>query len=340
MDIKTCRPAILPVKQLYLEQILPELGKAREALARYDEVVSHEIYAKTLLKPMRWLEAIASLHPHSTKSLFQEVFGLHTHSVSQERAALIQRICDDKKGLDAAIRLGERHKLGAAFFCHLHKIIKKRDSAHPQEVGKLRSLQNWIGPKGCTIQEAYFYPPKPARVVPLMRNLDLYLSALEIDPLLQIAIAFAQFLIIHPFMDGNGRLARILVPVFCKKIKLTSNASLFMSAHFAKDRLEYFHKLFLISEKKAWEEWIIYFLQGVTQESIRLKDCFLKLQKLHHHLVEESSELIAKRLFENPLVKRKQTKIDRHLLKKKLLAPYGEELCIFQPLISTVEKFS
>ncbi|MGE5195928.1 MAG: Fic family protein, partial [Anaerolineae bacterium] len=97
-------------------------------------------------------------------------------------------------------------------------------------------------------------------------NLKKYLHYKEKDPLVQLAIFFAQLLIIHPFMDGNGRVARALIPFFLYKKNIVSTPLFYLSAYFKRYRLQYFEKLFSISSKNEWEEWIRFFLKGVIHE--------------------------------------------------------------------------
>lgn len=104
-----------------------------------------------------------------------------------------------------------------------------------------------------------------------MENLLQYMRKQEADPLVQLAIAFAQLLIIHPFMDGNGRVGRVMIPLFTYKKGVTSKPILHLSRYFKKHRLAYFEKLFAITTNKMWEEWIRFFLKGVIVESERLR---------------------------------------------------------------------
>ena len=107
-----------------------------------------------------------------------------------------------------------------------------------------------------------------------MRKLNAYVNKKEKDPLVQLAIYFAQLLIIHPFMDGNGRLARSLVPIFLYKKGLISTPRFYLSAYFKRHRLEYFKRLYMISKKKDWEGWIRFFLQGIIEEGeLMIRQC-------------------------------------------------------------------
>jgi Fic family protein len=241
MEIEPCTPHPLPIKDLKWEKIISLIGEAREALGRYDETLKR-ISSKSL-KTLQWQECVSSLRGEPGEKTF------HVH-----------------EGLEFAIQWAKKKPLNLQFLCQVHAIVKK-DGSNPKAIGRLRTKQNWIGPQGCSIDEGYFFPPKSQTVKRLMQALFRYLRGKEKDPLVQLAIFFAQLLIIHPFMDGNGRVARIFIPVWLWKKKLTSKPALFMSSYFAKNRLQYFRKLFYISEKDAWEDWITYFLKGVIEQS-------------------------------------------------------------------------
>ncbi len=134
--------------------------------------------------------------------------------------------------------------------------MHKKIIRNSKDAGKFRTRQNWIGPEGCSKEEGYFFPPSHKSVPKYMKNLKHYINGRDKDRLVQLAIFFAQLLIIHPFTDGNGRLARALVPVILRK-------KFDMTSYFKKHRLKYFEKLFQISEADDWEGWIRFFLEGI-----------------------------------------------------------------------------
>ncbi len=240
MKVKTCIPYPLPIHHLKWADLVPWIGKAREFLGRYDEMLKKT--PAHMLEITQWKECISSL-----------------------RGQNVQKTLYAHEGLKSAIRWAKKKPLNLHFLCQVHALVKK-DGSNPKEIGRFRTKQNWIGPQGCSIDEAYFFPPEPKKVRPHMRNLLHYLRMKEKDPLVQLAIFFAQFLIIHPFMDGNGRVARIFIPVWLWKKELIAKPALFLSSYFERNRLQYFRKLFAISEKRAWEDWIIYFLKGVAEQ--------------------------------------------------------------------------
>jgi len=221
---KTCKIPKLPLK-LNWEKVVPYLGPARETLAR----LTMKDIPKASLQ-----EAKASEKTSKSKN------------ASQIQDAL-------------SFAIQSKTPFSYKTWCGIHAIVKQ-DFPNP---GKIRTQQNWIGPEKSPIEKAYFFPPPPSKVLGHLRDLERYLRTKDLDPLVQIAVAFAYFLMIHPFMDGNGRVARILIPVFAVKKKLLQQPILFMSPYFEKHRGQYMQTLHDISANKDWEGWIVFFLKGV-----------------------------------------------------------------------------
>jgi len=169
-----------------------------------------------------------------------------------------------KKMLQFSAKAVHHGPLSSALLCKMHQLLIKNSEK------KFRHKQNWIGPKNCSMKEAYFYPPPFEKVASYMENLKRYGNKQEKDPLVQLAIYFAELLIIHPFMDGNGRVARAAIPLFLYKKKIITTPRFYLSAYFKRHRLKYFEQLYLISANKTWENWIRFFLQGIIEEGERI----------------------------------------------------------------------
>ncbi len=225
-----CRLQQLPLKHLDWERFVEILGKAHETIARFELLVGDE------------------------KLLREREIGAQQKG---EREAYAKLLAFSSKAVKSS-------SLSTRFLCQMHNILL------PGQKGKFRKKQNWIGPKGCTRNEAYFLPPVFEKVPEGMGNLSAYGKRKEKDPLVHLAIYFAQLLIIHPFMDANGRLARALIPLFLYKKGKISSPRFYMSAYFKRRRLEYFEKLYLISTAKDWEGWISFFLQGMVEEGEKI----------------------------------------------------------------------
>ena len=154
MKFKTCTPCRLPLKHLDWERLVPWIGAAREALARFDESL------KTLsfhdMETMISEESIASLRGQNIQASLKEVLQFaKDRSAEENRFTLLQKIVNAQKGLKFAIQWAKRkNPIGLPFFCKVHAIVKQ-DAPNPKEIGKLRKRQNWIGVQGCKIEEAY-----------------------------------------------------------------------------------------------------------------------------------------------------------------------------------------
>jgi len=237
-NISPCIPVQLPLRSLRRDKFTKKLIQTRVAIARLD--------------------------------LYLQKISLKTEKI------LLKQESEDSRPLSLkAVALAVRQgPISTRLLCTLHTLVKGGSRARPQEIGKIRRRQNWIGPEKHPIDEAYFYPPDSAYLKKGLENLQEYFEREDEDPLVQLAIYFAQFLILHPFMDGNGRVARLVIPLFLYQKKVISKPLFFMSHYFRKHRLVYFHNLYLISTKNRWERWISFFLKGVVEETRRIvKKC-------------------------------------------------------------------
>jgi fido (protein-threonine AMPylation protein) len=162
----------------------------------------------------------------------------------------------------------------------LHKIILSGLGFDKKEVGFFRTKQNWIGPEGKGMKEAYFFPPEIKVYKKHLLLLEKFKLKKSEEPLVDLAIYFAQALIIHPFMDGNGRVTRLIIPKFLHDKKVFVLPFFFMSRYFKAHRLCYFEKLYLITDKKDWEGWIRFFLKGVliqAKDQLKIMNELLKI---------------------------------------------------------------
>jgi Fic family protein len=138
------------------------------------------------------------------------------------------------------------------------------DQATP---GKFRRSQNWIGKPGSTLATASFIPPPPGEIKPCLAAWEKFLYASELPPLATIALAHYQFEAVHPFLDGNGRVGRLLIALFLIEQKILPAPLLYLSAFFEATRLDYYEGLRGVSEREAWNDWLEYFLLGVARTS-------------------------------------------------------------------------
>ncbi|HEY8149436.1 MAG TPA: Fic family protein [Vicinamibacteria bacterium] len=150
----------------------------------------------------------------------------------------------------------------------IHAVLVEGGRGSHLTPGELRRTQNWIGPAGCTLSEAAFVPPPPAEVPAALAGLERFLHADDEMPLLlKIGLAHAQFETIHPFLDGNGRIGRLLVTFLLCERGVLSKPVLYLSHYFKRHRSEYYERLQAVRDEGDWERWLAFFLLGVAQVS-------------------------------------------------------------------------
>jgi Fic family protein len=136
--------------------------------------------------------------------------------------------------------------------------------AHP---GEFRPVQNWVGPPGCAIEQATFVPPPPSQLSQRLAAWEAFLHERTLPPLVQIALAHHQFETIHPFLDGNGRVGRLLITLFLVERDILPSPLLYLSAFFEATRSEYYRRLQAVRNEGDWQGWLLYFLRGVARQA-------------------------------------------------------------------------
>lgn len=179
--------------------------------------------------------------------------------------------------------------------------------------GELRTTQNWIGPAGCTLAEATFVPPPPDEVPRAMSDLERFIhSESTLPALVQVGLVHAQFETIHPFLDGNGRIGRLLITFLLVEKGLLSKPVLYLSHYFKRHRAEYYDRLQAVRDSGDWEGWLAFFLRGVvevSQEATQTAAAILRMReefrgRITDHLgrAAANGHRIMDRLFEQPII--------------------------------------
>ena len=177
--------------------------------------------------------------------------------------------------------------------------------------GEFRNSQNWIGRPGCLLDDAVYVPPPVSEMRRALQSLETYLrNPSPLPPLVRIALVHYQFEAIHPFLDGNGRVGRLLVSLLLQEWGLLPQPLLYLSAYFERERDEYYDALASVSRAGGWERWVRFFLRGVEVESRDVVDRALRLADLrasHHDRVRGSDgamqqAMLVDHLFERPAV--------------------------------------
>jgi len=179
--------------------------------------------------------------------------------------------------------------------------------------GELRTSQNWIGPGGCTLAEATFVPPPPDEMPRTLADLERFPHAAPAPPaLVQTGLAHAQFETIHPFLNGNGRVGRLLITFLVVEKRLLSRPVLFLSRYFKRRRAEHYARLQAVRDAGDWEGWLGFFLRGVaevTREATQTAAAILRMREDHRAKITDqlgrasaNGHRIMDRLFDQPIV--------------------------------------
>ncbi len=264
------QPEALPPQDLSWETLIPAIGRANRALARYDGVLLGVPNPAVLLSPLTTQEAVLSSKIEGTQATLSDVlkFEAGQEPKHEFQKADIAEILNYRKALRAAESVLPGQPFSISTLLGLHGILLEGVRGQELALGQFRAKQNWIGAPGSSIEAASFIPPDPMTVRSHMDAWLAYYRSDQPDPLVQLAIVHAQFEIIHPFDDGNGRLGRILIPLFLFEKKLLRWPMFYLSIWLETRRKEYVTRLRAIGrEPDAWNEWCAFFLRGIEEQA-------------------------------------------------------------------------
>jgi Fic family protein len=220
-----------------------------------------------LMRPFTRREAVLSSKIEGTQATLGEL-------LAAEAGIAVERSPDDLREVGNYVVALEHgiSRLGKLPICvrlirELHEKLMTDVRGHHATRGKFRKIQNWIGKPGSTPETASFIPPPHDEVVPCLAAWEKFLHESDLPPLIIIALAHYQFEAIHPFLDGNGRVGRLLITMFLIERKILPAPLLYLSAFFEASRRDYYDDLRGVSERGAWQDWIEYFLLGVARMS-------------------------------------------------------------------------
>lgn len=338
------RPRSFPPRNLNKKRFAKLLQQANCLAKEYHDFLLRSPSPQRLFFQIINLESVASIQSQKVKTTFEEFLRfLQTGSAKNSKMNLVRNY---KESLEWACKNIQKVPISKKLICTIHKKAKQ-ETILKRDLGAYRNRQNWIGPAGCKMEEAYFFPPAENKVESLMKELLDYIKRDEREPLLQLALFFAQLLIIHPFMDGNGRIARILIPLFLYQKEIISIPFFFMSSYFLLHRLQYFQNLFKTTEQHRWESWIVFFLKGMNIEMKKNLKFFKKILALYQDM-RKNLPLIKKEtllfLFENPIlykssfIKSKGTEYSfKSLVRLKLIKRGTKNLYYFSPFLKILK---
>ncbi len=286
--MKPFEPETLPPKDLDLLAMIPVVGKANRAIATLEGLLYGIPNPGVLLSPLTTQEAVLSSKIEGTQADFEDVLKFEAGEPPPEpsRREDIHEIMNYRKALRLSENLLTERPFCLNTLLKLHEVLMDSVRGYDKARGRFRTIQNWIGTQGGPIEEARFIPPAPLHLQDHLNRWEAYWHAEAPDPLVQLALIHAQFEILHPFIDGNGRLGRMIIPLFLYEKRILSRPCFYLSAYFEERRDEYIERLRELGQPGSWTRWCVFFVEGVavqaeanTAKAKAIQDLYVRLKK-------------------------------------------------------------
>jgi cell filamentation protein, protein adenylyltransferase len=308
-------PATLPPKlevDWDLANLLSEADRAMAELSGAGQLLPNP---HLLIRPYLWREAILSSRIENTIAEVQELalFDVQQGDEQNGRADVME-VYNYVRAMEIGLLRLKKMPICSRLICELHATLlgNVRGGESSKTPGEYLRSQNWIGPPGAILAEATFVPPPPDEMQQALGAWEEYLNAEDSEEpiLVKAALLHYQFEAIHPFLDGNGRIGRLLITLFLCSRGCLSQPLLYLSGFFDETRDDYYRLLLAVSTRGQWREWVEYFLRGVRQQAKAALTGTQKILELYHYYRDklkmakrppQSAGLILDELLGNPL---------------------------------------
>lgn len=220
-----------------------------------------------LIRPFVTKEAVLSSQIEGTQATLGEVLAAHAGAQVETGVNDLREVNNYIVALEHGIERLKTLPLSLRLLKEMHEKLMTGVRGQHATPGEFRRSQNWIGVAGCTLATATYIPPSPDQLMDCLGAFESFLHTENLPPLIQIALAHYQFEAIHPFLDGNGRVGRLLITLFLVERGILPAPLLYLSAFFEATRQEYYDRLLAVTQKGAWNDWLLYFLHGIARQS-------------------------------------------------------------------------
>ena len=302
---------------------LNALLEAQTSLARLDGITQFLPNPDLLVFMYIRAEAVLSSQIEGTQASLDDVLQAEANLQNPDVPNDVDEIINYIAALNYGLQRLESLPISLRLIRELHDVLMRDTRGSQRDPGEFRRSQNWIGPTGSTLKNARYIPPPIPEMTNALDNLEkfIYNDQINIPPLVRIGLIHAQFETIHPFLDGNGRLGRLLITFLMYHYNLLRVPLLYLSYHFKLNRNEYYDRLQAVRERGDWEGWLRFFLEGVR-------------------FVADESALKARAVFE--LREADRQRISQHLGRRTAKALALHEHLLQQPYVTTkqVEKIT
>ena len=210
-------------------------------------------------------EAVLSSQIEGTEASLEDVLEYESENRPKTLASDVAEVVNYVKAMSYGLKRINQLPLSLRLIKEIHAELMRGVRGAEKTPGEFRKTQNWIGPKGCTLNNARFVPPPSHEMIRVMGEFEKYMhSALTYPLLIECALIHFQFETIHPFLDGNGRIGRLLITFFLCYKEILRKPLLYLSQYFKQNQLEYYSHLTTVRTKGDFESWVKFFLRGVA----------------------------------------------------------------------------
>ncbi len=261
-------------------------------------------------------EAVLSAQIEGTQASLVDVLNNPSNESDDKTYNEVSEVVNYVNAMNWGLENLSRLPLSLRLIRNIHKILLEDVRGSNKNPGEFRKSQNWIGPQGCTLETATFIPPTVEDMEKSMAELEDYMyEDDDVPALIKIALIHAQFESIHPFLDGNGRMGRLLITFWLCQQEILTQPLLYLSYYFKQNRLEYYDRLMAVRTKGDWENWIKFFLRGVatvSDEATESAKKIIGLQNKYSEVLLQNDKsnnnytVLLNLLFEKPIITKKE----------------------------------
>lgn len=305
-------PSDLPPKIKYDKNLSIHLSDADRALSELSGTSKLIPNPYRLISPYIRREAVSSSRIEGTQASISDLFFYESSQLKHVKDSDVKEVHNYVKAIEHGIERLKELPISIRLIREIHGILMKGVRGSKTTPGELRKIQNWIGAPNSKPEDSVYVPPPVYYMKEALYNWEKYLHEKADEPLLiQCALMHYQFEAVHPFLDGNGRLGRLLITFFLIERGYLEQPLLYISEYFERNREKYYEHLLNVSGKGDWYGWVLFFLKGIAEQSkdalikadkiLRLYDKYMKDLKKTKKIPESAHKLIDE-IFKNPFV--------------------------------------
>jgi Fic family protein len=275
------------------DEMLALLSDADRALGRLDG--ASELLPDLDLFVFMYVrrEAVLSSQIEGTQASLVDLLEFETERASTRTPEDVAEVSNYVAAMNHGLERLNELPVSLRLIREIHRVLLEGTRGSERAPGEFRDSQNWIGPPGSTLQSATFVPPPPPDMRTALDGFEKFLHAPEpMPPLIKTGVAHAQFETIHPFIDGNGRVGRLLITFLLCERGVLQRPLLYLSHYLKRHRAEYYDRLQAVRDRGAWEPWLKFFLRGVGEVASEATRTARRLTELReHHRATVATEL-------------------------------------------------